>query len=196
LVVSVLPGLVATVLVHCLRRFYYEVESSLHARDVQGHMSAMTVGAPYETNHLSGTAVAVKRGMYPSGVPDGFTFPQVSVIRDILADCAGVVWWGGDGQPVKQSHFQIDVPPDDPRLRAVADGSPGGTANLVRVPACWSIRCNQLDAMLPSIWPLPNTGSAAGMSTTKPRELGDVAGSVGAAISVAIDIRQARPARF
>ncbi|MEV6289130.1 hypothetical protein AB0M41_01565 [Streptomyces sp. NPDC051896] len=39
------------------------------------------------------------------------------VVADILADCEGVVAWGGDLKPVKQSHFHIDVKPGDARLK-------------------------------------------------------------------------------
>lgn len=42
------------------------------------------------------------------------------VVRDILADCEGVVRWGGDEEVPKESHFQIDVGPTDARLKAVA----------------------------------------------------------------------------
>jgi hypothetical protein len=42
-------------------------------------------------------------------------------VRDILAECDGVVRWGGDDMThPKDGHFQIDVPPGDARLRAVA----------------------------------------------------------------------------
>jgi hypothetical protein len=140
LVVSVLAGDVATVLVHCVRRFYYEVDGNLRPEDVQGHIPTLPTNAPYETNHASGTAVAIQPRMYPSGVRDGFTTPQVATIRDILADCAGVVWWGGDGKPAKESHFQIDLRPGDPLLRTVATritqwhGAPGKGAGVLPDP--------------------------------------------------------------
>lgn len=42
---------------------------------------------------------------------------EITVVEDILATCEGVVAWGGEMRPVKQSHFQIDVRPHDPRLQ-------------------------------------------------------------------------------
>ncbi|GII92219.1 hypothetical protein [Sinosporangium siamense] len=43
------------------------------------------------------------------------------ILRDILAECDGVVRWGGDFKVPKESHFQIDVPPGDKRLDALAN---------------------------------------------------------------------------
>jgi hypothetical protein len=118
---SVLPGAVAAVLLHCVRRYHYEVDHSLAQTDILGHVSDRRIAAAFEGNHLSGTAVAVRPTWYPVGVAGGFLARDVVVIRDILADCEGVVRWGGDLNPMKESHFQIDVGRDDPRLRRVAD---------------------------------------------------------------------------
>ncbi|MFC0436388.1 hypothetical protein [Kutzneria buriramensis] len=117
---SVLPGAVATVLLHCVRRYYYEVDHTLVQTDILGYVSDPRVAAAFESNHLSGTAVAVRPGWYPIGVAGGFLAREVVVIRDILADCEGVVRWGGDLNPLKESHFQIDVGPNDAKLRQVA----------------------------------------------------------------------------
>ena len=42
------------------------------------------------------------------------------VIDDIIAECAGVVLWGGELPVPMEGHFQIDLPPTDPRVRSLA----------------------------------------------------------------------------
>lgn len=120
LAVAVLPGPVATVLLHCVRRYFYEIDDTLEQGDLVGHTTERRVAAAYESNHLSGTAVAIRPTWHPIGATDGFVTRDVVVVRDILADCEGVVRWGRDEKLVKESHFQIDVGPDDRRLQQVA----------------------------------------------------------------------------
>ncbi|TWP52900.1 hypothetical protein FKR81_07240 [Lentzea tibetensis] len=115
--VALRSGEVATVLLHVARRFHYEV-AALEA----GHLSAAkTTDAPHQTNYLSGTAFAIQPKVYPAGAKGGFLKHQVAAIRDILADCEGVVRWGGDNKKTPQEgHFQIDVKPGSPLLKKVA----------------------------------------------------------------------------
>lgn len=120
LAVAVLPGDVATTLVYCARRFRYELGCSLAPGDITGHTTDRRVVADYESNHLSGTAITIRQSAYPRGAEGGFFAHELVVLRDILAECEGVVRWGGDLRPVKESHLQIDVPPGDPRLSRVA----------------------------------------------------------------------------
>lgn len=120
LTVAVLPGDVATTLLHCARRFCYELGGSLAPGDITGHTTDRAVAAGYESNHLSGTAITIRQSAYPLGAAGGFFPQELVVVRDILAECEGVVRWGGDLSPVKESHLQIDVPPGDERLRRVA----------------------------------------------------------------------------
>ncbi|MEV0961230.1 hypothetical protein AB0J25_01175 [Streptomyces sp. NPDC049910] len=134
--VSCLGGDVATVLLHLARRYHYEVRA-IGPRDVAGHTTARAIGPPYESNHLSGTAVTVFPSLYPAGAK-GNVFPQdVATIRDILAELDGVVAWGGDQERAKESHFQIDVAPGDKKLAEVAsrirawDPRPGAGAGVV-----------------------------------------------------------------
>ncbi|MFD8262579.1 hypothetical protein ACFV19_27515 [Streptomyces griseoluteus] len=119
LTVDVLDGAPATVLLHVARRFHYEIDN-LRPKDVTGHTTSRTVAQPYESNYLSGTAIAIRPAGYPTGARDGFFPQELVVVRDILADCEGVVRWGGDEDVPKESHFQIDVGPTDARLKAVA----------------------------------------------------------------------------
>ncbi|MGW2387448.1 M15 family metallopeptidase [Streptomyces sp. NPDC001658] len=134
--VAVAIGDVETILVHVVRRFHYEIEA-LRAGDVIGYRAPATTKG-YETNHASGTAVDIRPDCYPAGVRGGFFAPQAAVIRDILADCEGVVKWGGDFATPDESHFQIDVPPTSPAVGRVADklrawnASPGEGAGIAR----------------------------------------------------------------
>ena len=67
-----------------------------------------------------GTAIAVRPGLYPAG-STGSMFPQELVVIRDLAECEGVVRWGGDDKACpKEGHFQIDVLPSDGRLDHVA----------------------------------------------------------------------------
>lgn len=117
--VSCLGGDIATVLLHLVRRYHYEVRA-IGPRDVTGHTTDRAIGPPYESNHLSGTAVAVFPTLYPVEAK-GNVFPQdLATIRDILAELDGVVAWGGDQERAKESHFQIDVAPGDKKLAEVA----------------------------------------------------------------------------
>ncbi|MCQ8831584.1 hypothetical protein [Streptomyces malaysiensis] len=135
--VPLLAGDVATALLFVARRFNYEI-ATLDAGEVTGHSMDRAVSARYESNYLSGTAIAIRPVLYPVGSKDGLFPHETVVIRDILADCEGVVRWGGDEKIPKESHFQIDVGPGDERLATVArkfeqwDRTPGagpGTIN-------------------------------------------------------------------
>jgi hypothetical protein len=114
--VTLRSGDVATVLLHVARRFHYEV-----APLPPGQLSQTGNSAPFESNYLSGTAFAIQPGMYPTG-SRGNLYPQeLAVVRDILAECEGVVRWGGDfKKSPKEGHFQIDVKPGNAKLTKVA----------------------------------------------------------------------------
>ncbi|MEV7087829.1 hypothetical protein AB0O07_18360 [Streptomyces sp. NPDC093085] len=118
LTVRLAEGDAATVLLHVLRRYCYEIDM-LAQHDVAGHTTDRAVRADLESNRLSGTALTIREVAYPLGAPagNGMGAEQITVIEDILAECQGVVAWGGETSPLKQSHFQIDVPPGDARLR-------------------------------------------------------------------------------
>ncbi|MFI2670650.1 hypothetical protein ACH5AU_14055 [Streptomyces albidoflavus] len=112
-------GAVATVLLHVVRRFHYEMYS-LHSGDVHGWSGDRKAGEEYESNYLSGTAIAIRPTAYPVG-SEGNLYPnELVVVRDILAELDGVVAWGGDFDRPKESHFEIAVRPGHPRLKGVA----------------------------------------------------------------------------
>jgi len=115
--VDVAIGDAEVVLVHVVRRFHYEIDTLLPGEVVGFKRPGQVSG--YETDHASGTAVDIRPGHYPPGVRGGFTAQEVEVIRDILAECDGVVRWGGDLEAPDEAHFWIGVPPGDERLRTV-----------------------------------------------------------------------------
>ncbi|MEV0924287.1 hypothetical protein AB0I99_04000 [Streptomyces spongiicola] len=111
---------VETVLMHVISRFHYEIDA-LRKGDVVGWRKPGSVRKGIaESNLASGTAVQIRPGSYPSGARGGFYPMEEFVVRDILAECEGVVRWGGDDNRPDESLFYIDVPPDDERLAKVA----------------------------------------------------------------------------
>ncbi|WP_285773564.1 M15 family metallopeptidase [Microtetraspora sp. NBRC 13810] len=123
LAVSVAGGPAAVILLHVARRFHYEVDhlKPEASEEVVGYLPSGKFVQQYESNHSSGTAIAIRPNSYPTGVSGSFFPHELVVIRDILAECEGVVRWGGDERVPKESHFQIDVRPDDERLAALAE---------------------------------------------------------------------------
>jgi hypothetical protein len=123
------PGPAATVLLHVLRRYHYEVQQ-IGAGDVIGYRADQGGAAGLERNQLSGTAVNIHPGQHPRGARGTLSSLQVMAVRDILADGEGTVRWGGD-QPdgPAEGFFQIDVPPSDARLARVAARIEGWTAS-------------------------------------------------------------------
>jgi hypothetical protein len=125
--VPLLSGDVSAVLLHVARRYHYEVHE-LRRGEVTGHVTDRAVAQPYESNYLSGTALALRPGAHPVGVRDGYFPQQLAAIRHILAECGGVVGWGGGETVPKESHFQIDVGPGDARLARLAEAIRQGRA--------------------------------------------------------------------
>ncbi|WP_346620961.1 hypothetical protein [Blastococcus montanus] len=120
LTVRVAGGDVALILTHVARRFHYDIDG-LRVGDLTGHASTREVTEDYESNYLSGTAIAIRAGGYPLGASGNLYPNELIVVRDILAECDGVVRWGGDERVPKESHFQIDRGPNDKRVRQLAD---------------------------------------------------------------------------
>lgn len=104
-----LGGDVRTVLEHVAARFDAEVEPVDPAtswgwgyRNVRGE-----VGDDELSNHSSGTAIDLNATEHPLGATDTFTDEQVRAIREILAEVAPVVAWGGDFARGDEMHFEI-----------------------------------------------------------------------------------------
>ncbi|MEL3945543.1 hypothetical protein [Streptomyces sp. LNU-CPARS28] len=116
--VDVRIGDVEAILVHVVRRFHYEIEE-IPRVDLSGWQPLGKVSRDVPASNLaSGTAVRIRPG---SRVKGGFFPLQEVVLRDVLADCEGVVRWAGDDEAVDESLFYVDVGPDDERVRRVAD---------------------------------------------------------------------------
>ncbi|MFY1699279.1 twin-arginine translocation signal domain-containing protein [Solwaraspora sp. WMMA2080] len=130
-VVALADGPAAVILTYVARRFHYEIDQ-LRAGDVHGHSTRTSLRAAYESNYLSGSALAIRPLAYPVGVRGGLYPREIVVVRDILAELAGVVAWGGDFDLPKESHFEIAYRPQDQRVTWAARringwaASPGG----------------------------------------------------------------------
>ncbi|MFF8280985.1 hypothetical protein ACF05T_33840 [Streptomyces lateritius] len=110
----------AVVLVHVIRRYHYEIDT-LTDGEVIGFRPPGRSLKGYAANHASGTACAIRPTWYPEGVTGGLFPHQRAVILDILRECEDVVAWGGNfRRRLNEAHFQIDVPPSDPRLQRLA----------------------------------------------------------------------------
>ena len=126
--VAVRSGEVATVLLYVVRRFHYEIDS-LRPGEVIGFTAADRFPTRHQSNHMSGTAVDIRPGWYPLGVSGEFSPIQITIIRDIIAVCDGVVRWGGDYRhSADEGHFQIDVPPGSAALSTAASKISGFAA--------------------------------------------------------------------
>ncbi|OKI04845.1 hypothetical protein A6A06_09020 [Streptomyces sp. CB02923] len=117
--VRLATGPAAVILLHVARRFHYEIDG-LREGDVQGHTRSRDILQRYESNHLSGTAIAIRPRAYPVGVKGGLYPRELVVVRDILAELDGVVAWGGDFGTPKESHFEIAYQPGHPEVDALA----------------------------------------------------------------------------
>ncbi|MEV7599769.1 hypothetical protein AB0O91_20540 [Kitasatospora sp. NPDC089797] len=116
--VDIRIGDVEEILVHVVRRFHYEVEE-LPSGDLLGwqEIGGLRAALP-ESNLASGTAVRIRPGASAKG---GFFAHQELVLRDILAECRGVVRWGGDDTEVDESLFYIAPGPEDRQVKRLAD---------------------------------------------------------------------------
>ncbi|GAA3570309.1 M15 family metallopeptidase [Kribbella ginsengisoli] len=111
---------VSVVLQYVARRFHYEV-AEIRAGELVGFKPLGRFASQHESNHCSGTAIDLLPGHFPAGLRGGLYPWQMLVVRDILAQCGGVIRWGADYRDsVDEGHFQIDVPPGDRRLKDLA----------------------------------------------------------------------------
>jgi len=113
-------GAAAAVLLHVARRWHYEIGPlDTGEGGIAGHTTRRGVGADFESNYMSGTAVALYPAAYPLGGSERLWPHEEAIVRDILVDCAGTVVWGGDLRPAKASHFQLSARPGDRTLARV-----------------------------------------------------------------------------
>lgn len=137
--VAVSVGDADAILVHVVRRFHYEV-ADLGDGDVVGFRAADGLKG-HQLNHASGSAVDILPEHYRPGVKDQFYPAQLAVVRDILAECRGVLAWGGDFAIPDEGHFEIALPPTDRRVTELAaqirrwNTTPGRGAGVLLDPA-------------------------------------------------------------
>lgn len=113
-------GAVATVLLYVLARFNAEVERlagnphdewGFVVRNVRGSSTSIS-------NHSSGSAADANAAEHPLGTLT-FSKAKIAAIHKIIADCQGVVRWGGDYSGRKdQMHFEINA--SEARVEALA----------------------------------------------------------------------------
>ncbi|MGC5051355.1 hypothetical protein ACLQ2S_07890 [Micromonospora sp. DT48] len=120
--VALRQGPAAAVLLHVARRWHYEIAplDTGEGGGVTGYTARRKVGAEYESNYLSGTAIALHPTAYPAGGSEGLWPHHEQIVRDILVDCEGTVVWGGDLRPAKVSHFHLAARPGSEELARVA----------------------------------------------------------------------------
>ncbi|WBB98955.1 hypothetical protein O7543_08610 [Solwaraspora sp. WMMA2080] len=120
--VALRHGPTAVVLLHVARRWHYEIGpvDTGEGGGVAGYVADRAEHIAFESNYLSGTAIALHPTAYPLGGSEPLWPHQEAVVRDILADCEGTVAWGGDLSPVTSSHFHITARPGDRALTRVA----------------------------------------------------------------------------
>jgi hypothetical protein len=100
-------GDVTTVLQYVAEQFNARVEA-LRPDWCWGYNYRQNRNANNLSCHASGTAIDCNAPAHPNGKRGTFSAAQVRTIRQILAECGGVVQWGGDfrGTP-DEMHFEI-----------------------------------------------------------------------------------------
>ncbi|MFV2088633.1 hypothetical protein [Micromonospora sp. LOL_021] len=120
--VALRHGPTAVVLLYVARRWHYEIGpvDTGEGGGVAGYAADLAGRIAFESNYLSGTAIALYPTAYPLGGSESLWPHQEAVVRDILADCEGTVAWGGDLSPATAAHFHVTVRPGDRALTRVA----------------------------------------------------------------------------
>jgi peptidoglycan hydrolase-like protein with peptidoglycan-binding domain len=106
---GVKAGDVATVLMYLAGEFHRRVEPLAQA-GCWGYNYRPNRNANNLSCHASATAIDCNAPRHPNGKRGTFRPAQVKAIRAILAECSGVVRWGGDfhGTP-DEMHFEINA---------------------------------------------------------------------------------------
>lgn len=107
--IAVRKGDVATILVYVAKRFDSEVEP-LKWPGNWGYAERPIRGSRTTSNHASGTAIDLNAPRHPLGKRGTFSKKQVRAIKKILADCGGVIRWGGNYvSRADEMHFEINA---------------------------------------------------------------------------------------
>ena len=96
----------------------------LYDREVEPIRSQVWGWSPYNdvwnSNHMSGTAVDIHAPMYPWGqrkMPDHIK----QKVFALLEKFDGVIYWGAGWNKPDEMHYQIGLPPSNPKVRALAE---------------------------------------------------------------------------
>lgn len=108
-------GIVATILNAFIILYHREVEPI--TSQVWGWSPDNDVA---NSNHLSGTAIDINAPKYPWG-KRVMPADRVAKVEALLRKFEGVVYWGRNWGRPDEMHFQIGLPPTDPRVKALAD---------------------------------------------------------------------------
>lgn len=110
---SVHYGSPGSILIYVADQFNKRVEPLEGGASDDGGWNYRTVsGSASLSNHASATAIDLNWNKHPRGVHNTFTPAQIVVIRQILAECHGAVYWGGDYRSpsiVDDMHFEIST---------------------------------------------------------------------------------------
>lgn len=73
----------------------------------------------WNSNHMSGTAIDINAPKYPWGT---YRMPAATIakVNALLKDFEGVVFWGRNWGKPDEMHYQIGLPPNNPRVAALA----------------------------------------------------------------------------
>lgn len=107
---GVRPGDVATLLGHVATAIHERVEPLVSGwcwgynyRPIRGQSTGFS-------NHASATAIDVNAPDHPQGKRGTWSPAEVAELRKILAECGGVVRWGGDySGTLDEMHFEINA---------------------------------------------------------------------------------------
>lgn len=134
---SVLAGDVHTILDFLCRRYERLVEPIVRT-DSWGHSYRSVRGyAATWSEHSAGTAVDLNAPAHWIGLRGTFTDGQVRGIRQLLAECGGVVVWGGDWKSrPDEMHFEVrNDPAEIKRIAGLIREQASGTATAEPVKA-------------------------------------------------------------
>ncbi len=110
-------GAPSALLLYVVRRYHYEIArldlGPESVPQLTGYRPRPTGSlSAAASNHASGTALTIRSDWYPAGVVGGYDDRELTVLRDILAQCGGAVRWGGDtSEAPDESYFEIALAP-------------------------------------------------------------------------------------
>lgn len=105
---GVRSGSVFTVLAYVATRFHHEVEP-LRAGQCGAYNPRKIPGSDVWSNHASATAIDCNWQLHPLGARGTYSYRAHQTIERIVADCDGVVRWGGTySTTVDEMHFEIN----------------------------------------------------------------------------------------